>query len=544
MMKVSFSPRERSRAIGPGICFFLLIVIGWIPPLWLMDASPLSIINTEPFELIAQGDLLEVTPSLLYTAFIVLFYSAGAGIASLFLPVGSVPAAFPPGFEYGVMTFALGQSLLLILVCAGVCTWLYLRGTPLWLCLAIALVAALLSPFSRLVVQPNEGVMVVACLILLTFKLIAAVGDNCAGLRKTSSVTILFSLLAVLLFLDLSLVVVVIPTLLVLCLTPTRVKGWLGLSALATVAVCAAFLLIVFPQLGWTSYPSASLMATRVAGVLTNANSLFAAAFLVALIMELATLAALVWVLSNRRPRYLLPFVPLLSFGMLCLFSGPQQGREAGLLAGVFALCVPVLLLIPLMREYSETKDTLRQRFLTRQAEIMGDERAQQSERACGALLEKLQGLSPDAGYIGLYLARGYELSLNLLAVRLGFLGYRVAYPIVLSDSQIAFFTTLGLSDEELFDLMLEDRLFDWESSTEPVRLTRVEPSELSALVVPGIAFDKDHYRLGRGAGRYDRYIAHLGKGVPTWGVGFAAQLTEAVPVERHDLPLTGVVLG
>jgi 5-formyltetrahydrofolate cyclo-ligase len=64
-------------------------------------------------------------------------------------------------------------------------------------------------------------------------------------------------------------------------------------------------------------------------------------------------------------------------------------------------------------------------------------------------------------------------------------------------------------------------------------------------LLVPLLAFDRSHHRLGYGAGFYDRTLAGLRSGGPVTAVGvaYAAQEVAAVPIsaydERLDLVLT-----
>jgi 5-formyltetrahydrofolate cyclo-ligase len=71
------------------------------------------------------------------------------------------------------------------------------------------------------------------------------------------------------------------------------------------------------------------------------------------------------------------------------------------------------------------------------------------------------------------------------------------------------------------------------------------KPIEPDVLLVPLLAFDRRYFRLGYGAGFYDRTLAALRtrKTVLAIGVGFAAQLVDAVPVnawdQRLDLVLT-----
>lgn len=59
--------------------------------------------------------------------------------------------------------------------------------------------------------------------------------------------------------------------------------------------------------------------------------------------------------------------------------------------------------------------------------------------------------------------------------------------------------------------------------------------------LVPGVAFDAEGYRLGRGKAYYDRLLAALPPGVRTTGVFFAFQEVERVPREAHDFPLHAV---
>lgn len=71
-------------------------------------------------------------------------------------------------------------------------------------------------------------------------------------------------------------------------------------------------------------------------------------------------------------------------------------------------------------------------------------------------------------------------------------------------------------------------------------------PSVIPSLVlVPLLAFDGEGYRLGYGAGYYDRTIAAM-REFPTpplfIGVGYSMQEVDAVPTDAHDLPLDGIL--
>jgi 5-formyltetrahydrofolate cyclo-ligase len=53
-------------------------------------------------------------------------------------------------------------------------------------------------------------------------------------------------------------------------------------------------------------------------------------------------------------------------------------------------------------------------------------------------------------------------------------------------------------------------------------------------LLVPGLAFDTEGRRLGRGGGYYDRALSDAGGAMPV-GVAFDCQIVERVPEDRHD---------
>lgn len=72
--------------------------------------------------------------------------------------------------------------------------------------------------------------------------------------------------------------------------------------------------------------------------------------------------------------------------------------------------------------------------------------------------------------------------------------------------------------------------------------LAEVEPDEIDWVLVPGLAFDQDCYRLGRGAGYYDRLLPRLRTDAPRWALAFDCQVVPKLPVEPHDVPVDGVV--
>ena len=62
----------------------------------------------------------------------------------------------------------------------------------------------------------------------------------------------------------------------------------------------------------------------------------------------------------------------------------------------------------------------------------------------------------------------------------------------------------------------------------------------LDLTLVPGVSFSLSGFRLGRGAGHYDRLLKFI-RGVKC-GVGFDQQVLHHVPVEPHDICLDRIL--
>ena len=69
-----------------------------------------------------------------------------------------------------------------------------------------------------------------------------------------------------------------------------------------------------------------------------------------------------------------------------------------------------------------------------------------------------------------------------------------------------------------------------------------VRPEEIGLLLVPGLSFDRDGFRLGQGGGYYDRFLTQT-RGFRL-GVCHEWELLPAVPREAHDERVNAVLTG
>lgn len=77
----------------------------------------------------------------------------------------------------------------------------------------------------------------------------------------------------------------------------------------------------------------------------------------------------------------------------------------------------------------------------------------------------------------------------------------------------------------------------------EPIGEKLLDESMIDLVIVPGMAFDNQNNRMGRGAGYYDRILKRLTKAKKV-GLAFSFQLIDEVPVEPHDIPMDIVISG
>lgn len=67
-----------------------------------------------------------------------------------------------------------------------------------------------------------------------------------------------------------------------------------------------------------------------------------------------------------------------------------------------------------------------------------------------------------------------------------------------------------------------------------------VQPEEIDFAIIPGVAFDPEGGRLGRGRGFYDRLLPALR--CPKAGVAFPFQMIDRIPTDPWDIPMDIVV--
>lgn len=157
-------------------------------------------------------------------------------------------------------------------------------------------------------------------------------------------------------------------------------------------------------------------------------------------------------------------------------------------------------------------------------------------EQANAEIARRLKQLEPyrQARIVHCYVSWRNEVDTRRLIADMLASGKRVVVPVVdlprrrLRHSEI---TSLDDLEPGTFGI-LEPR---------PDRFRPVPPEELDLVLVPGVAFDRQGYRIGFGGGYYDDFLRHLS--CPKIGLAYQFQLVDDLPRrpgdERVDVIIT-----
>lgn len=118
-------------------------------------------------------------------------------------------------------------------------------------------------------------------------------------------------------------------------------------------------------------------------------------------------------------------------------------------------------------------------------------------------------------------------------------LGKKVALPITLKDQKKLIPTLIEHAEKEL----QEGPYGIKQPKLDPSR--QLDPTVLDLIIVPGLAFDRQNHRLGRGAGYYDRFLSSFPSRNPVFGLAFDFQIVDHLPPpEDHDIQVSRVIFN
>ncbi len=178
----------------------------------------------------------------------------------------------------------------------------------------------------------------------------------------------------------------------------------------------------------------------------------------------------------------------------------------------------------------SDAKRALRSELMARRARLAPEDRAAKS-RAIADRLEQLAAFR-DARTVALYVAIGAEVDASEIVRRASARGVRVGFPRGSDVERGLRFASCAAAE------LVRGALGVLEP---PEGATAIGPGEVECVVMPGVAFSEDGFRLGRGGGYYDATLPLLPRAFRV-GLAFDVQIVPTLPHDAHDAPVDAVV--
>ena len=74
----------------------------------------------------------------------------------------------------------------------------------------------------------------------------------------------------------------------------------------------------------------------------------------------------------------------------------------------------------------------------------------------------------------------------------------------------------------------------------EPITNIKYKNNKDSCIIIPGLLFDKDNYRLGYGGGYYDRFLEN--KNIYKIGICFSTMIVDKINIEKTDIKMDEII--
>ena len=175
-----------------------------------------------------------------------------------------------------------------------------------------------------------------------------------------------------------------------------------------------------------------------------------------------------------------------------------------------------------------EHKQALRAMLRQRMAELDTPTLRNQSVQACHCLIETDEFRRAEA--IMIFLPLKHEVDAQPVAIRAWQMDKTVTVPRVGYEQR----HMIPIEISSLGEPMDRDR----HGVRTPVQGRPIPPEMIDLVVVPGLGFDSQGHRLGRGGGFYDRFLSQSGFVGKVCGLAIDDQVIDEVPTAGHDVML------
>jgi 5-formyltetrahydrofolate cyclo-ligase len=181
------------------------------------------------------------------------------------------------------------------------------------------------------------------------------------------------------------------------------------------------------------------------------------------------------------------------------------------------------------MAEGQQIKSVIRRQLREMLGAMSESDRHTKSLAACGLITSSPEFAA--ARVVMLYLSTATEVDTAPLALRAWQAGKTVVVPKVSWDQR----RMLPVEISSLTTGMTQTG----PGIREPIAGNPMPADTIDLVIVPGLGFTNTGYRIGRGMGFYDRFLAQTEFLGLSCGLAFGEQVVEDLPVLDHDIPLS-----
>ncbi|PYZ98631.1 5-formyltetrahydrofolate cyclo-ligase [Alteribacter lacisalsi] len=179
-----------------------------------------------------------------------------------------------------------------------------------------------------------------------------------------------------------------------------------------------------------------------------------------------------------------------------------------------------------------QDKQTLRKTVMGRLEKEQSKSLSEKNRRIHNALFTL--SAWQNARTVGITISRGTEVDTWAVLEEGWRLGKVMAAPKCDPETKSLTFYSITSFDD------LEDSFYGLKEPN-PLRCRPIEDQRLDLVIVPGVVYTEEGWRIGFGGGYYDRFLARHSD-VPTCSLLYSAQLAESIPVEPHDQPVKQLI--
>jgi len=162
---------------------------------------------------------------------------------------------------------------------------------------------------------------------------------------------------------------------------------------------------------------------------------------------------------------------------------------------------------------------------------IEGETYKEQSASIAGRLFEQPEWIRAEV--IGITISRPPEVDTYTIISKAWLEGKKVAVPKCLPENRKMDFRYLTDFSQ------LESVYYGLKEPREEMT-GMAQKDDIDLLIVPGVAFSTNGFRVGFGGGYYDRFLT--GFSGKTVSLAFSCQLIDNLPIEAHDIPVGRII--